>query len=94
MILHGAVRDLIRERGLADASLKPALLRVLAALQHDPKRFPKKSGPLRDARAAKLRFRGAAWRLVFTLDEERRAVKVLALGPHDRAYAEAERRLS
>ncbi len=63
-------------------------------LRRDPKVFPKKSGPLRAARAAKLRFRGTAWRAVFTLDEATRTVTILSLGPHDRAYAEAERRLS
>ena len=49
--------------------------------------------PTAGGRAANLRFRGAAWRLVFTLDDECRIVTVLALGPHDRAYTEAERRL-
>jgi mRNA-degrading endonuclease RelE of RelBE toxin-antitoxin system len=66
---------------------------LLAALKRDPKRFPKKSGPLQAARAVKLRFRGAAWRAVFTLDEDLRVVTVLSLGPHDRAYTEAQRRL-
>jgi hypothetical protein len=91
--LHRVVRDTIRRHGLANADFRPTLARLLAALQRDPKAFPKKSGPLHAARAAKLRFHGAAWRAVFTLDEARRTVKVWSLGPHDRAYAEAERRL-
>jgi mRNA-degrading endonuclease RelE of RelBE toxin-antitoxin system len=74
-------------------SFKPTFAKLFATLRRDPKTFPKKSGPLRVARAANLRFRGAAWRLVFTLDEECRIVTVLALGPHDRAYTEAQRRL-
>lgn len=94
MTLHSAVRDAIRDYGLANSSFRPTLAQLLAALRHDPKRFPKKSGSLQTARAAKLRFRGTAWRAVFTLDEERRIVKVWSLGPHDRAYAEAERRLN
>jgi mRNA-degrading endonuclease RelE of RelBE toxin-antitoxin system len=92
--LHSVVRDTIRRHGLANAGFRPTLAQLLAALQRDPKAFPKKSGPLHAARAAKLRFRGAAWRAVFTVDEVRRIVKVWSLGPHDRAYAQAERRLN
>jgi hypothetical protein len=61
-------------------------------LELDPKRFPKKHGRLKGARAAPLTFRGTAWRAVFTLDETARIVRVWALGPHDRAYDEAVRR--
>ncbi len=87
------MRRIIDGYGLENQQFKPALAQLLAALKRDPKRFPKKSGSLDAARSAKLRFRGAAWRAVFTLDEERRVVTILSLAPHDRAYAEAERRL-
>lgn len=92
MILHGVVRDTITRYGVANVGFRPSVAHLLAALQRDPKAFPKKSGPLHAARAAKLRFRGAAWRAVYS---RRRApiVKVWSLAPHDRAYAQAERRL-
>jgi hypothetical protein len=48
---------------------------------------------LKGVRAASLTFRGTAWRAVFTLDENARIVMVWALGPHDRAYEEAVRRI-
>jgi hypothetical protein len=41
-----------------------------------------------------LRFRSReAWRAVFVVDERMRRVSVLSLGPHDRAYEEAVRRI-
>jgi hypothetical protein len=67
---------------------------LIAALRRDPKQYPKKAGPLRNARAARLRFRSReAWRAVFVVDEQMRRVSVLSLGPHDRAYEEAVRRI-
>jgi hypothetical protein len=67
---------------------------LIEELKRDPKRHPKKSGDLRSARAAPLRFAdGAAWRAVYTVDEESRTVMIASLGPHDVAYAEAKRRL-
>jgi hypothetical protein len=45
-------------------------------------------------RAARVRFRGReAWRAVFIVHERARLVNVLSLGPHDRAYEDAARRL-
>jgi len=62
-------------------------------LRHDPKQYPKKSGPLQNVRAARVRFRGReAWRAVFIVHEKARLVNVLSLGPHDRAYDDAVRR--
>jgi mRNA-degrading endonuclease RelE of RelBE toxin-antitoxin system len=72
---------------------RPTLAELVVALKTDPKRFPKKHGRLSSARAAPLTFRGTEWRAVFTLDEEDRTVTVWALGPHDRAYEEAARRI-
>jgi hypothetical protein len=78
---------------LTDPAFRPTLAALVAALKIDPKRFPKKHGRLKAVRAASLTFRGAAWRAVFTLDEDARIVMVWALGPHDRAYEEAVRRI-
>jgi hypothetical protein len=72
----------------------PTLRELVASLRRDPKQYPKKSGPLQNARAARVRFRGReAWRAVFVIDERMRGVNVLSLGPHDRAYEDAVRRL-
>jgi mRNA-degrading endonuclease RelE of RelBE toxin-antitoxin system len=66
---------------------------LLRALETNPKQFPKKHGKLGTVRAADVRFRdGVVWRAVFSLDEATRTVLVQALGPHDTAYADAERR--
>jgi mRNA-degrading endonuclease RelE of RelBE toxin-antitoxin system len=67
---------------------------LIARLRRDPKQYGKKAGPLRKVRAANIRFRKReAWRAVFTLDEQTRRVHVVALGPHDRAYQDALRRI-
>jgi mRNA-degrading endonuclease RelE of RelBE toxin-antitoxin system len=80
--------------GLANPAFRPTLAHLVAELQRDPKQFPKKSGKLANARAASLRYRGReSWRAVFRLDEAKRVVFVMSLGPHDAAYAAAERRM-
>jgi hypothetical protein len=72
----------------------PTLGELIASLRRDPKQYPKKARPLQNARAARLRFRSReAWRAVFVVDERTRQVSVLSLGPHDRAYDEAVRRI-
>jgi hypothetical protein len=58
----------------------------------DPKRHPKKIGRNAGKRAVPLKFRGKAWRAVFTVDENSRGVRVQSLGPHDQAYKDAEKR--
>lgn len=64
------------------------------ALATNPKQFAKKHGKLAGCRAVDMTFAGSvAWRAVFVIDEPARLVNVLALGPHDSAYAEAIRRL-
>jgi mRNA-degrading endonuclease RelE of RelBE toxin-antitoxin system len=80
--------------GLANPTFRPTLAHLVAELKRDPKQFPKKSGKLANARAASLRYRGReSWRAVFRLDEANRTVFVMSLGPHDDAYADAERRM-
>src|SRR5580658_1475727 len=82
-----------RRYGLHSAIFRPTLGQLVRLLEIEPKRFPKKRGRLRDARAAELLFAdGIAWRAVFTVSESTRTVRILAVGPHDRAYEEAERR--
>ena len=75
-----------------DARLRPSLEELFAQLKTDPKQFPLKSGKLKGHRAARLRFAGNQWRCVFRVRETERIVEVQALGPHDAAYEEAERR--
>jgi hypothetical protein len=65
----------------------------LQQLATDPKRFPKKTGQLRDARAADLTVQpGVVWRAVFAIDEQQKLVRVISIGPHDEAYRDAGRR--
>jgi hypothetical protein len=91
---HRTVRDTISEHGTRNRDFAPTFGQLIASLRRDPKQYPKKAGPLQNARAARLRFRGReAWRAVFVVDEQTRPVSVLALGPHDRAYEEAVRRI-
>jgi len=67
---------------------------IVLELSTNPKQFPKKAGGLSALRAVPLRLAtGVAWRAVFEVDEAAREVRVLALGPHDRAYLDAARRL-
>jgi mRNA-degrading endonuclease RelE of RelBE toxin-antitoxin system len=67
---------------------------VIETLRDNPKTYPKKSGSLKDARAASLRFAdGVAWRAVYTIDERNGIVFIVSIGPHDVAYAEAKRRI-
>ncbi len=66
---------------------------MIAALQRNPKQFPKKRGELGGCRAAEIVFAdGVAWRAVFALDESTRTVFWLSLDAHDAAYANARRR--
>jgi hypothetical protein len=82
--LHGRDSEIFR----------PTIGQLIDALKSNPKQFPKKNGPLKDARAADLRFaEGVVWRAVFTVDESGRTVKVLSLSRHDVAYNEATRRI-
>jgi hypothetical protein len=77
-----------------DRIFRPTLRELIDALATNPKQFEKKRGPLRDCRAVDVTFRdGIVWRAVFVLDESARCVRVLALGPHDAAYADVIRRL-
>lgn len=62
-------------------------------LETDPKRYAKKRGKLADARSYRIRFRGTAWRAVFTVDDDARVVSIIALDRHDEAYRQAERRI-
>jgi hypothetical protein len=76
-----------------DATFRPTLRELVHALSTNPKQFAKKHGKLAECRAVNMTFAGTvAWRAVFVIDEPTRLVNVLALGPHDTAYADAIRR--
>lgn len=93
--LHREVAKTVAAHGGFEAEIfRPTIGELVAALEYNPKQFPKKHGKLKDARAADVTFGdGIVWRAVFTLDEEARLVKVLSLGPHDEAYEDAKRRI-
>jgi hypothetical protein len=67
---------------------------LLGQLETNPKQFSKKHGKLKSARAAPLQYGGAAYRVLFTLDEGQRELRILACDLHDRAYAKATRRIT
>jgi mRNA-degrading endonuclease RelE of RelBE toxin-antitoxin system len=91
VLLHRRVAKQISGYGPRD--FRPALAELNGELRRDPKQFPKKSGALREFRAVSLRYRGTtSWRLVFRIDERRREVQIVSLGPHDEAYEVAARR--
>jgi hypothetical protein len=66
---------------------------MLADLERNPKAYPFKTGKLAEARAYHIAYRGATWRAIFIVDDDFAEVTVLAFGPHDPAYAQAERRI-
>jgi mRNA-degrading endonuclease RelE of RelBE toxin-antitoxin system len=90
---HREVAKVAARFGADSTVFRPTIAELKASLEIDPKQYPKKRGELKDARAAALTFRGgAAWRAVFTITEQTRTVRVLALEPHDDAYRNAKRR--
>lgn len=75
------------------SEFNPTIDELIISLLDDPKQFPKKQGALATARAAGLFRKGVAFRAVFTIDESKRMIDVLAIAPHDEAYALASRRI-
>lgn len=92
---HREVSKTIAKHGGEDSpAFVPTVRELKAALASDPKQYPKKAGPLRETRATHVRFAdGVEWVAVFTIDEASRAVRVISLGPHDRAYTDAQKRI-
>lgn len=91
--MHPKVAKELDELSRENRRFRPSLATLIIELERDPKQYPKKSGVLRDLRAAPLRYRGTeAWRMVFRVDEDGRAVYVIALAAHDEAYEVAARR--
>jgi mRNA-degrading endonuclease RelE of RelBE toxin-antitoxin system len=77
--------------GLESKDFNPTLIEIVAALERNPKQFPKKTGPLSHVRAVSTKYRGAAWRVPFALHEDERVVVILAIAKHDEAYRAAGR---
>lgn len=71
----------------------PLIARMRDDLQRDPNAYPLKKGKLAEARAYHIEYRGATWRAVFIVDDDLAEVRVISFGPHDQAYAQAERRI-
>ena len=83
-----------RHGGVGSEQFRPSIGDLINELESNPKRYPKKQGKLKSARSAPLRYsKAVTWRAVFTVDEVARVVLVIALGPHDQAYDEAEHRI-
>jgi hypothetical protein len=87
-------KTVAKNGGENSPTFTPTVRDFKTALASNPKQFPKKSGKLKDARATHLRFAdGVEWVAVYSIDEKNRVVRVLSLGPHDRAYEDAEKRI-
>ena len=82
----------VQRWGLENPDFIPTLAELLEALKNNPYQFPEKHGDLAGARAAELTYRGQTWRMVYDVDYYAREVYVLAIGKHDEAYDDAERR--
>jgi hypothetical protein len=80
-----------RKFGFDDSDFNPTLAAVVAALEEDPKQFPKLKGKLASLRAAPMRYRGKNWGVPFALDESLRIVTVLTIEPIEEAYRTASR---
>jgi len=91
--LHPRVAKAITRYGLQNEDFNPTIFAMIVDLEADPKRYEKKSGDLADARSYRLRYRNAAWRAVFTVDDNTRVVRIIALDRHDEAYRQAGRRI-
>jgi mRNA-degrading endonuclease RelE of RelBE toxin-antitoxin system len=82
----------VQRWGLDNPDFVPSLAELIEAIHVDPYQFPEKRGALAGARAADLAFRGRTWRLIYDIDDYAREVYILAIGEHDEAYDDAERR--
>src|SRR5665213_2641395 len=92
--LHREVEKRIAQHAGDTTVFRPSIGELICTLETNSKQFPKKHGPLRDARAAEVTFAdGITWRAVFRLDEETGTVYWLSLDPHDLAYKNAKRRM-
>lgn len=91
--MHKDVAKDIVHYGLMCTDFMTIWDRLIDRLETNPKQFPKKSGKLKFARAAPLKYPNTAHRVVFTINEDQHKVLILACDPHDVAYARATRRL-
>jgi mRNA-degrading endonuclease RelE of RelBE toxin-antitoxin system len=82
----------VQRWGLENPDFIPTLAELVELLRTNPYQFPEKRGTSAGARAADLTYRGRTWRLVYEVDDYAREVYVLAIGEHDDAYDDAERR--
>jgi hypothetical protein len=83
----------ITRYGVQNADFVPLIATMLDELERNPKAYPLKTGKLAEARAYHIEYRGPTWRAIFIVDDEFSEFIVLSFGPHDPAYAEAERRI-
>ncbi len=68
--------------------------KVIPAMLPDPRRAGNpKRGDLAGVYALAFSDSGTAYRLVYTVDDDRQLVEFIAFGPHDAAYANASRRV-
>jgi len=67
---------------------------VIPAVLADPRKAGEpKRGDLAAVFASGFHDQGTAYRLIYTIDDNRRLVTFIAFGPHDTAYAHAKRRV-
>lgn len=89
--LEAAARDLFKLTRHNQPLLHAiATEHIPAILRNSLEAGEPKKGDLAHVRAYNLRVRGVAYRLVYALEED--VVVIVAIGPHDDAYAQARRR--
>ncbi len=78
-----------------NARLLIRLLReIIPTVLADPRKAGEpKRGDLAGVFAHGVSDQGTAYRLIYTIDDDRRLVTFIAFGPHDPAYARAKRRI-
>jgi mRNA-degrading endonuclease RelE of RelBE toxin-antitoxin system len=84
--VHKEVAKDIAHYGLSCPGLMPSWQDLVEQLEENPKRFPKKQGKLKRARAAQLKHLNVVYRVAFVIEEARRSVRIVACSLHDQAY--------
>ena len=89
--LEAAAKDLFKLTQRDHALLHAIATEHIPAILKDPYSAGEaKKGKLAHARAYNLKVKNVAYRLVYTIEQD--VVRFIAIGPHDEAYARAERR--
>jgi mRNA-degrading endonuclease RelE of RelBE toxin-antitoxin system len=89
--LEAAARDLLKLTRHNQKLLVEIATKHIPAVLRDPYAAGEaKEGNLARLRAYEFNFKGVAYRLIYTIEDD--VILIIAIGPHDVAYARARRR--